>query len=227
MMPRVMPIRMASTVAAVTRVRVWTSAWPRASVMGWPAMFLPEVTGVGEGHEALDGAAEPFEVPQRGGGVQLQELGPRVDELLLLRRGVGAEFLEGIAGRRCQEIHEVGRAEKDEGGSHEPPEDVGHHWNRTSEFGPRDCPDRSRSLAGSRRCGGGTTASPGMSPERRRDRRSRGPDAFPAVLLGVAGYFCAHSQKFHQTPVWFGMYFTPVMRSLYASTPTDWNSGRP
>src|SRR3954464_3524744 len=66
-----------------------------------------------------------------------------------------------------------------------------------------------------------------ISPERRRDRRNFGPDASPAVLLAVAGYFCAHSQKFHQTPVWFGMYFTPVMRSLYASTPTDWNSGRP
>ncbi len=41
------------------------------------------------------------------------------------------------------------------------------------------------------------------------------------------GYFVAHSQKFHQTPVEVGLYFTPVTLSLYASTPTDWNSGRP
>lgn len=46
----------------------------------------------------------------------------------------------------------------------------------------------------------------------------RGTDS--AGVLSAGGYFRAHSQKFHQTPVWFGMYFTPLMRLLYASTPT-------
>lgn len=41
------------------------------------------------------------------------------------------------------------------------------------------------------------------------------PGAFTCCSLAERGlYFSAHSQKFHQTPVWFGMNFTPVMRSL-------------
>ncbi|CAH0211388.1 hypothetical protein SRABI83_02151 [Arthrobacter sp. Bi83] len=41
------------------------------------------------------------------------------------------------------------------------------------------------------------------------------PGASATLLrLWSSAYFSAHSQKFHQTPVWFGMNFTPVMRSL-------------
>src|SRR3979409_1461439 len=48
-----------------------------------------------------------------------------------------------------------------------------------------------------------------------------------ARVLSAGGYFRAHSQKFHQTPACFGMSFTPLMRLLYASTPTLAYSGRP
>lgn len=40
-----------------------------------------------------------------------------------------------------------------------------------------------------------------------------GPGA-PLRIRTPRGYLVAHSQKFHQTPVWFGMYFTPVTLSL-------------
>lgn len=42
-----------------------------------------------------------------------------------------------------------------------------------------------------------------------------GPSAFPSLLKNWrVGYFCDHSQKFHQTPVWFGIHLMPVTRSL-------------
>jgi hypothetical protein len=42
-----------------------------------------------------------------------------------------------------------------------------------------------------------------------------GPGASVSLWhFAARAYFSAHSQKFHQTPVWFGMNFTPVMRSL-------------
>jgi hypothetical protein len=40
-----------------------------------------------------------------------------------------------------------------------------------------------------------------------------GPGA-PSASELCGGYFAAHSQKFHHTPLLFGMYFTPVTRSL-------------
>ena len=56
-----------------------------------------QVAGVGERDEAPGRTAEPLEVPDRSGCVQLQQLDARVHQLLFVGGADGAEFLEGIA----------------------------------------------------------------------------------------------------------------------------------